>query len=279
MAVVKVSNVSRLVTEEILHQLFSLIGPVSRLTLQTESGDSQDATVEFADPASTAPALHLSGVELGDRALYVTEESPQQPRTSSIHTLPLANAAAVAQLARRPPHASLPASIAAHIPPSILHTDPVKAEEISRTIYVGNIPCMVGDQELMDFFSACGPVAYVKMAGDGVQPMRFAFVEFVDVDVALRALQMNGAVLRDRALKVNRSKNAINKPGGAPALLGLAGAATMAKVQPMVTGVRQAGVAWPVLGNQQHDELELKINQIRDELELKYKDQIPSKRT
>ncbi|KAJ2822323.1 hypothetical protein IWW50_004260, partial [Coemansia erecta] len=70
-----------------------------------------------------------------------------------------------------------------HIPPSILHTDPAKAEEISRTVYVGNIASHVTDQMLMDFFtSTCGACAYVKMAGDGMQPTRFAFVEFADVE-------------------------------------------------------------------------------------------------
>jgi hypothetical protein len=41
---------------------------------------------------------------------------------------------------------------------------------------------------------------------------RFAFVEFGGEANVAAALLLNGATMRDRALKVNRSKNAITKP-------------------------------------------------------------------
>ena len=90
--------------------------------------------------------------------------------------------------------------------------DPAKAEEIARTIYIGNISSQVSEEELTRFFAAIGPVAYCKLAGDVSQPARFAFLEFVDVASAQAALQLNGTTLGDRPLKVNHSKNAIVKP-------------------------------------------------------------------
>ncbi|KAJ2037130.1 hypothetical protein H4S03_003170, partial [Coemansia sp. S3946] len=176
--------------------------------------------------------------------------------------MPLANPSVVAMMNRRPMHA-IPANLASVIHPSILQFDPTKAEEISRTIYVGNIASNVVEQQLMDFFSACGPVAYVKMAGDGLQPTRFAFVEFADMPIAQAALQMNGMMLADRPLKVNHSKNAINKPPRPaippPVMVQVPTLAAMASLpssaDPMATRVQSGyptpgtGLAWPVLGN------------------------------
>ncbi|KAJ2020666.1 hypothetical protein GGI14_000649 [Coemansia sp. S680] len=176
--------------------------------------------------------------------------------------MPLANPSVVAMMNRRPMHA-IPANLASVIHPSILQFDPTKAEEISRTIYVGNIASNVVEQQLMDFFSACGPVAYVKMAGDGLQPTRFAFVEFADMPTAQAALQMNGMMLADRPLKVNHSKNAINKPPRPaippPVMVQVPTLAAMASLpssaDPMAVRVQSGyptpgtGLAWPVLGN------------------------------
>ncbi|KAJ1738807.1 hypothetical protein LPJ78_005011 [Coemansia sp. RSA 989] len=253
---VKVTNISRHVTEEILLKLFSFIGTVNKLTLAGESGaqEGQECMVEFEDEESARVAMHLSGTELADKALVVGEK----PNTG----MPLANGPVVAQMANRP------RTHVAQIP-SAMQADPIKAEEISRTIYVGNISTQVDEQQLMDFFSSCGPVAYVKMAGDGLQPTRFAFVEFASQETCQRALQMNGQMLADRPLKVNHSKNAINKP-----LQGIRNsmAQTMAEAQPLTSqqaGVRQSGVAWPVL--ETGEDVDQKLLELRKEMELKYK--------
>ncbi|KAJ2772869.1 hypothetical protein IWQ56_001200 [Coemansia nantahalensis] len=238
---IKVSNISKHVDEEILGRLFGFIGSIGAIEVrQSEiNPEVQEALIEFGDARCVAPALFLAGTELADRTLVVVEEgsgaraamaaaaaAPAHmvpalapvPRSGAANAAPLANAAVVAQMAGRGRGAqAIPAHIAALIHPSILQFDPAKAEEISRTVYVGNIAARVAERELMDFFSACGPVAYVKMAGDGLQPTRFAFVEFADLADAQAALQMNGMRLADRPLKVNHSKNAINKPAAAPA--------------------------------------------------------------
>ncbi|KAJ2609567.1 hypothetical protein GGF44_006280 [Coemansia sp. RSA 1694] len=206
----------------------------------------------------------------------------QPGMAGSAHALPLANPSVVAMMASRPRTLqAIPGNLASVIHPSILQFDPMKAEEISRTIYVGNIASNVVEQQLMDFFSVCGPVAYVKMAGDGLQPTRFAFVEFADMPTAQAALQMNGMVLADRPLKVNHSKNAINKPpvprpaaAGAPLMPSIPQVPTLAAMasqpssaDPMAGRAMQAaaggyqaqqqqqasqpgtGLAWPVLGS------------------------------
>jgi hypothetical protein len=90
--------------------------------------------------------------------------------------------------------------------------DDLKDREIARTIYIGNVNSRVTPADLVDFFSVCGPVAYIRMAGDESQPTRFAFIEFLDIDAAHRAMAMSGKILMDRPIKINRSKNTIVKP-------------------------------------------------------------------
>ncbi|KAI8318977.1 hypothetical protein GQ54DRAFT_266099 [Martensiomyces pterosporus] len=298
---IKVSNISKHVDSAILQKLFSFIGAVQRLDLHQSAinPEVQEALVEFNDASSVKVATFLSGTEVADRALIITEDTGMPSAANAAgraagqvapmaggtaHAMPLANPSVVAMMAAQPRNLhAIPANVAAIIHPSILQFDPVKAEEISRTIYVGNIASNVSEQQLMDFFTVCGPVAYVKMAGDGMQPTRFAFVEFADIATAQAALQMNGMMLAERPLKVNHSKNAINKPQRgiqpgvvAPVVPTLAATASLpsnvdpvaasllaanasvqARLQQAAAGAAAApvhhqpgaGLAWPVLGN------------------------------
>ncbi|PIA15361.1 hypothetical protein COEREDRAFT_82109 [Coemansia reversa NRRL 1564] len=332
---IKVTNISKHVSSDVLQQLFGHIGAVNNVALrQSEiNPDVQEAEVEFDSESSVKPALFLGGTELCDRALIVIEDGKAPAATAVLtasnpaigglapashggaHSLPLANPSVVAQMAGRVRNTqSIPANVAALIHPSILQFDPIKAEEISRTIYVGNIASRVKEQELMDFFTACGPVAYVKMAGDGLQPTRFAFVEFADLTTAQGALQMNGMMLADRPLKVNHSKNAINKPlpvagavqvpRAAPTLAAMAslpsGVDPLASVRMQIPAQQRGnsggGLAWPVLGtatpqDQQHNGMEIdspdptsasavidhKIRELQQLMEAKYASSRPSR--
>ncbi|CAG8646440.1 8083_t:CDS:2 [Rhizophagus irregularis] len=240
--VVKVANISPLVTEPVLKQLFEFLGEVTTIKLyNSPHGDGvQECTIEFKEASAAVTALHLTGVELGDRTLMVSSTTapagihntsyqppvippslppippsispPRPPQTSktpqSIPPKPI-----IPPLALPPFSSNSLAAIRSNpaISPTVAQFDPAKAEEISRTVYIGNINSSISEPELTQFFSACGPVAYVKMAGDPAQPTRFAFLEFATYEGAQAAMQMNGVMLGDRPLKVNHSKNAINK--------------------------------------------------------------------
>ncbi|CAG8623837.1 10664_t:CDS:2, partial [Paraglomus occultum] len=188
----------------------------------------QECIVEFETSEAAVTALHLTGVELGDRTLVVSSTTapsnlndysqpthpillttrpqvqrtalPATPKTLPVAPLPSISATSLAAIRANPA-----------ISPTVAQFDPAKAEEISRTVYIGNINSSISEPELTEFFSTCGPVAYVKMAGDPAQPTRFAFLEFATFEGAQAAMQMNGVMLGDRPLKVNHSKNAINK--------------------------------------------------------------------
>ncbi len=191
----------------------------------------QECTIEFKEASSAVTALHLTGVELGDRTLMVSSTtapagihnntsyqppivppslpsihpssiSPPRPQTlktpQSIPPKPM-----ITPLALPPFPSNSLAAIRSNpaISPTVAQFDPAKAEEISRTVYIGNINSSISEPELTQFFSACGPVAYVKMAGDPAQPTRFAFLEFATFEGAQAAMQMNGVMLGDRPLK------------------------------------------------------------------------------
>ena len=56
--------------------------------------------------------------------------------------------------------------------------DPAKAEEIARTIYVGNIYPPATEDEIRVLFASHGPIAHIKVAGDAIVGPRFAFIEY-----------------------------------------------------------------------------------------------------
>jgi arginine/serine-rich splicing factor 12 len=94
-----------------------------------------------------------------------------------------------------------------------------RADEVARTVYVGNLSLETGDEPIKKFFLRCGTVLHVKLAGDNTMGRtgRFAFVEFDTKDAAEQALTMSGGLIGDRVIKVGRSNNPIFKPGGAEA--------------------------------------------------------------
>ncbi|CAH1756283.1 10365_t:CDS:2 [Entrophospora sp. SA101] len=208
--VVKVANISSKVSELVLKKIFEHLGEVTSITLyNSPHGDNvQECTIEFKEVSSAMTALHLTGMELGDRALLVSSTLappsitiPPKPMLPTTLTFPTFTTQSLTTIRSANPSIS----------PTVAQFDPAKAEEISRTVYIGNINSSISDPELIQFFSACGPVAYVKMAGDPAQPTRFAFLEFATFEGAQAAMLMNGVMLGDRPLKVNHSKNAINK--------------------------------------------------------------------
>ena len=89
----------------------------------------------------------------------------------------------------------------AAIPMAVSLQDPARLDEIARTIYIGNIGPGTREEELIQVFSAVGPVAFVKLAGDPTQMTRFAFLEYVDMASANAALALNGSVVGGRVLK------------------------------------------------------------------------------
>ena len=69
-----------------------------------------------------------------------------------------------------------------------------RQDKLSRTIYVGNLNPMIQQNHIQDFFSVCGSIEIVKVAGNASQPTvaRYAFVEFTNVESARAAYRLSG---------------------------------------------------------------------------------------
>lgn len=89
-------------------------------------------------------------------------------------------------------------------------------EEIQRTVYVGNVPPMLTDHHLQQFFAPAGQMEYIKLAGPADPSSantRFGFILFATVTGANNAKMMSGATFGDRPIKVGPAVNPIVKQG------------------------------------------------------------------
>uniref|UniRef100_A0A915D1U8 RRM domain-containing protein n=1 Tax=Ditylenchus dipsaci TaxID=166011 RepID=A0A915D1U8_9BILA len=74
------------------------------------------------------------------------------------------------------------------------------------SVYVGNLPYNVSEQDLGNYFSSAGPVTNVRIMIDREtnRPKGFGFCEFADQQSAQNAVQnFNGVDFNGRSLRVN----------------------------------------------------------------------------
>ncbi|XP_065905520.1 splicing regulatory glutamine/lysine-rich protein 1-like [Dysidea avara] len=246
---VQVTNISPLASAQNVREIFSYLGDIEEFKVYPELEDrsvlapSKVGYIKFRDPTSCDVALHLTNTVFLDRALVVVDTSGEDipseelvvdvtvtsnDASSALLPTPTPSVVEVIDDSRlmqgdavsaatpdQPPQLGLVNLVGQAVPPPPPITgnvDPTKIEEIRRTIYVGNLNTNITADQVMSFFHPVGEVKYVRMAGDETQPTRFAFVEFSDQASVPLALQYNGAMLGDRPIKVNHSKNAIVKP-------------------------------------------------------------------
>jgi len=173
-----VSNISPQLTENHLRELFECCGAIRKMELTV--GEPRSCIIQFGEEAHAKAAFFLSGTPLGDRPLTVSLQTP-----TSYVNLPEGSPLVAAQR---------------------------RENQISRTIYVGNLNLAIDDDALKQFFSSAGVVTATKLAGeaDGKQT-RFAFVEFDTPEQAQMALTLQGTVLADKAIKVGKAVNPIQK--------------------------------------------------------------------
>lgn len=94
--------------------------------------------------------------------------------------------------------------------PTFLPRSPDEREMCSRTVYCTNIDKKVTQQEVKEFFElSCGEVSRLRLLGDHVHSTRIAFVEFVQADSALQALNCSGMPLRSLQIRVSPSKTPV----------------------------------------------------------------------
>ncbi|KAJ6841702.1 putative polyadenylate-binding protein-interacting protein 9 [Iris pallida] len=174
---VYVSDIDQHVTEEQLATLFNTCGQVLDCRV---CGDPHSvlrfAFIEFSNEYGARQALSLGGTMLG---FYPVKVLPSKT-------------------------AILPVN------PTFLPQSADEREMCTRTVYCTNIDRKVTQTEVKDFFeSLCGEVSRLRLLGDHVHSTRIAFVEFVQAESALLALNCSGMLLRALPVRVSPSKTPV----------------------------------------------------------------------
>ncbi|KAJ0977348.1 hypothetical protein J5N97_012822 [Dioscorea zingiberensis] len=174
---VYVSDIDQQVTEEHLAELFSYCGKVVDCRV---CGDTNSvlrfAFIEFADDHGARAALSLGGTMLG---FYPVRVLPSKT-------------------------AILPVN------PTFLPKSDDEKEMVTRTVYCTNIDKKVTQTEVKIFFDViCGEVSRLRLLGDHVHKTRIAFVEFVQAESAISALNCSGMLLGELPIRVSPSKTPV----------------------------------------------------------------------
>ncbi|XP_044956786.1 polyadenylate-binding protein-interacting protein 8-like [Hordeum vulgare subsp. vulgare] len=174
---VYVSDIDQHVTEQKLAEVFSNCGQVVDCRI---CGDPNSvmrfAFIEFADDVGARAALTLCGTVLG---FYPVRVLPSKT-------------------------AILPVN------PKFLPRTEDEKEMVSRTVYCTNIDKNVPEDVVKNFFEGiCGEVARLRLLGDYVHATCIAFVEFVQAEGAISALNCSGMLLGSLPVRVSPSKTPV----------------------------------------------------------------------
>jgi arginine/serine-rich splicing factor 12 len=88
-----------------------------------------------------------------------------------------------------------------HYPPLPGTIDPLKIEEIRRTVFVSNIQSNVSLENLNDLFSQVGEVRFIRFAGDENASVKSAYIEFSEQPHIIKALCLNGLFFGGKHIK------------------------------------------------------------------------------
>jgi len=199
MSYIKVSNVSHLVTEENLRELFECCGEINRMRIRNDEGQ-RVAVIEFSEGHQAETAHMLNNTELGDKKLAVKnldgEEAKKLLNDDSKKSRALSEyekACKVMEDMMKGPSGAQDA----------------RNEEVKRTIYVGNLSRHCTDEHIREEFGQIGEVVYIKFSGNA--DFRYAFVEFATEEQARMAFSFHGKVLAGQAIKIGTAHNPVFK--------------------------------------------------------------------
>lgn len=182
-----VSNISPQLSDNHIRELFECCGPIKKMDMTNT--EPRTCTILFGEESHAKAAFFLSGTPLGDR-----------PLTVSLQPIII------------PQYAIDPSKPIVYPDGSPLALAQKREQLIARTIYVGNLNLAVEEESLRQFFSSAGTVTATKLAGDTEgKATRFAFVEFETPEMAQMALTLQGTVLGDKAIKVGKAVNPIQR--------------------------------------------------------------------
>lgn len=210
MSSILVTNIDDKVSEFHLRELFEAFGAIEKVTMaQTQVGPQ--CTIQYAAAEDARKALFFTGTNLGSRAIIVTPiavKPPPIPLTGRGPTLAMSQAQITAASQGMTPEQQLE---------SILGTAHSSAEQVARTVYLGNLAKAATEEDVARHFQTCGPIVYIKMGGIDAKSSvsrdnKFAFIEFLNIEGAAMAKNKSSTVFMGRQIVVGASNNPIVRP-------------------------------------------------------------------
>jgi len=234
---IAVANLAPALSEDHLKELFGCCGTIKSGRFESAPNGDRVYLIEFDTEAGAKAATFLSGTPLAGKKLLVAPALSSSPSAAGSTVQPsvfggadsalLANPMLAAQVAMQQAtlaaqglsstgameSAAIAAGFAgmANMPSHILAAGQKRADEVARTIYVGNLGAAVDETTLRQLFSSVGEILFCKVAGDVVSGIRYGFVEFKDLAAAAAAQALSGTMVGDRAIKVGKANNPIVK--------------------------------------------------------------------
>jgi len=161
MATIIVQNISTLLDKRHLTELFEVCGPIVKMEFSQDSSD-RECLIEFAKEEHAQAAQLLSGTPLGDRKLTVIRGAkltiPQPTLASFAAQTPEAILAPVFGPILTNPFASMitlsstSPLTATTLPAHLVEASKRRADEVARTIYVGNLNNHITENQIRQFF-------------------------------------------------------------------------------------------------------------------------------
>lgn len=212
--VVLVKHISALINEAMITELFSCCGTIKSCEMSRASDGSQSAVITYPDATQATAAVALSGTTLGDCAFTVINQADAVPEPVSTTVGAPATMPDLSSAPTSTPGVSIPGANP-NVQDQLMQAQLKREEEISRTVYVGNLVPNITEEELAEFLTSCGEVTCVKhcgnTVGDGEATVRYSFVEFATRQGALTAMGIGGTLLMGRPIKVGKALNPIIK--------------------------------------------------------------------
>jgi len=206
---VEVTNISSLLDESTLRELFECCGEIMSINMRLDSEEGRVCFIQFKSTQESEAAALLSGTRLGDKSIQVKIkahiEINDKIASTEVHD---AGAIDEVEAARRKVEEWANAPAQPVDQSKLTEYDKRRESQIRRTIYVGNLCPQIKEEHIRSFFSTQGKIRLIKMSGPGMDN-NYSFVEFFEEESAERSHSLTGTILGDRAIRIGKVKTPI----------------------------------------------------------------------
>jgi len=200
MPYLKITGVSNLVTKDNLRELFQCCGVIQTLIL-IRNNENFIYLIQFKNESEAETAQMISNTELGDSRLVVERITDDEGKKllSKIST------------GKKTPKNEYEEALnkMKEMMQGPMKNEGTVADEVQRTIYIGNLHNAVKGEQLRALFETVGDILYVKFSG--TSQFRYAFVEYATKEAAKAAFALHGTFLGGQSIKVGQAHNPIFK--------------------------------------------------------------------